>query len=71
MAYSVVVQTWNSPYFHMVVYLKNPEESTEKLLQTEREFRDFPRGPVVNAGDLQGSSVLPVQGVGVREIDPT
>lgn len=55
----------------MVVYLKNPEESTEKLLQTEREFRDFPCGLVVNAGDLQGSSVLPVQGVGVRELDPT
>ena len=75
MAYSVVVQTWNSPYFHMAVYLKNPEESTEKLLQTEREFRDFPGGPVANAGVCRGTSVLPMQGVGVwfllRELDPT
>ena len=75
MAYSVVVQTWNSPCFHMAVYLKNPEESTEKLLQTERELRDFPSGPVANAGVCRGTSVLPMQGVGVwfllRELDPT
>lgn len=28
----------NSPYFHIILYLKNPKESTEKLLHTVREF---------------------------------
>lgn len=46
----------------MVVYLKNPEESTEKLLQTKRESRNFPSGPVVNAGDLHGVLRAPSAG---------
>ena len=46
----------------MAVYLKNPEESTEKLLQTKREFRDFPSGPVANAGGLQGDLCAPDAG---------